>query len=55
VHVRRDIEVRARGQGKAVVALPDPEDLYTLDADLPELASPVMLYSLDGFIDAGAP
>jgi len=38
-----------------VVALPDPEDLYTLDADLPELASPVMLYNLDGFIDAGAP
>jgi len=37
-----------------VVALPDPQDLYTLDADLPELANPAMLYSLDGFIDAGA-
>jgi predicted ATP-grasp superfamily ATP-dependent carboligase len=37
-----------------VVALHDPEDLYTLDADLPEMTDPVMLYSLDGFIDAGA-
>ncbi len=37
-----------------MVALPDPQDLYTLDADLPELANPAMLYSLDGFIDAGA-
>jgi predicted ATP-grasp superfamily ATP-dependent carboligase len=38
-----------------VVALPGQEDLYTLDADLSELANPVMLYSLEGFIDAGAP
>ena len=38
-----------------MIALPDPEDLYTLDADLPDLAKPAMLYSLDGFIDAGAP
>ncbi|HXL20513.1 MAG TPA: PAC2 family protein [Streptosporangiaceae bacterium] len=38
-----------------MIALADPEDLYTVDADLPELAKPVMLYSLDGFIDAGAP
>lgn len=37
-----------------MVALPDPEDLYTLDTDLPELANPAMLYSFDGFIDAGA-
>src|SRR6266487_6561055 len=39
---------------EGVVALHDPEDLYTLDADLPEMTDPVMLYSLDGFIDAGA-
>jgi predicted ATP-grasp superfamily ATP-dependent carboligase len=38
-----------------VIVLPDPEDLYTLDSDLPDLAKPVMLHSLDGFIDAGAP
>jgi predicted ATP-grasp superfamily ATP-dependent carboligase len=37
-----------------VVALHDPGDLYTLDADLPEMTDPVMLYGLDGFIDAGA-
>jgi len=37
-----------------VIPLPDPEDLYTLDADLPELANQAMLYSFDGFIDAGA-
>ncbi len=38
-----------------MIALPDPEDLYTLDDDQPDLAKPVLLYSLDGFIDAGAP
>lgn len=37
-----------------MIALPDPEDLYTLDADVPELANPVLLFNLDGFIDAGA-
>ncbi len=37
-----------------MIPLPDPEDLYTLDADLPELANQAMLYSFDGFIDAGA-
>jgi predicted ATP-grasp superfamily ATP-dependent carboligase len=37
-----------------VIAVPDPEDLYELHADLPELANPVMLFNLDGFIDAGA-
>jgi len=41
-------------KGRAVVPLPDPEDLYTLDADLPELTNPTLLYSFDGFIDAGA-
>ncbi|MGI5164010.1 PAC2 family protein [Spirillospora sp. CA-253888] len=32
----------------------NPEDLYQLDADLPELSGPVMLHSLDGFVDAGS-
>lgn len=31
----------------------DPADLYELRTDLPELTDPVMLVSLDGFIDAG--
>jgi predicted ATP-grasp superfamily ATP-dependent carboligase len=32
----------------------NPEDLYELDADLPELSEPVLLHSLDGFVDAGS-
>jgi predicted ATP-grasp superfamily ATP-dependent carboligase len=32
----------------------NPEDLYDLDADLPEMAGPVLLHSLDGFVDAGS-
>lgn len=32
----------------------DPEDLYELDAELPALDRPVMLHSLDGFVDAGS-
>ncbi|GLZ05878.1 hypothetical protein Acsp03_33440 [Actinomadura sp. NBRC 104412] len=32
----------------------NPEDLYELDPDLPPLAGPVLLHSLDGFVDAGA-
>ncbi|WP_308104344.1 PAC2 family protein [Actinocorallia sp. API 0066] len=31
-----------------------PEDLYRLDAELPELDGPVLLHSLDGFMDAGS-
>jgi hypothetical protein len=31
-----------------------PEDLYELDAELPELSRPVLLHSLDGFVDAGS-
>jgi hypothetical protein len=31
----------------------DPADLYELRSDMPELAAPVMLVSLDGFVDAG--
>jgi predicted ATP-grasp superfamily ATP-dependent carboligase len=36
------------------VTVLDPEDLYELDAELPELSRPVLLHSLDGFIDAGS-
>lgn len=32
----------------------DPEDLYTLDPDLPELVKPVLIVALPGFVDAGA-
>lgn len=32
----------------------DPERLYELDSDVPELADAVLLYHLDGFIDAGS-
>ncbi|MDL4775056.1 proteasome assembly chaperone family protein [Actinomadura xylanilytica] len=32
----------------------NPEDLYELDDGLPELAGPVLLHSLDGFVDAGS-
>ncbi|MFC5181572.1 proteasome assembly chaperone family protein [Actinomadura harenae] len=31
----------------------NPEGLYELDADLPEMTGPVLLHSLDGFVDAG--
>jgi hypothetical protein len=31
----------------------DPEGLYTVHPDAPELEDAVMLYYLDGFIDAG--
>jgi predicted ATP-grasp superfamily ATP-dependent carboligase len=36
------------------VTVLDPEDLYELDAELPELSRPVLLHSLDGFVDAGS-
>ncbi|WP_018656892.1 PAC2 family protein [Actinomadura flavalba] len=32
----------------------NPEDLYELDGDLPELEGAVLLHSLDGFVDAGS-
>ncbi|WP_030166944.1 proteasome assembly chaperone family protein [Spirillospora albida] len=32
----------------------NPEDLYELDGDLPTLTEPVLLHSLDGFVDAGS-
>lgn len=31
-----------------------PEDLYRLEAELPELDRPVLLHSLEGFMDAGS-
>ena len=32
----------------------DPEDLFELDADRPDLSGAVLLHCLDGFVDAGA-
>jgi predicted ATP-grasp superfamily ATP-dependent carboligase len=32
----------------------NPEDLYELDSDRPDLAGSVLLHSLDGFVDAGS-
>ncbi len=32
----------------------DPEDLFELDADRPDLSGAVLLHALDGFVDAGA-
>ena len=32
----------------------DPEDLFELSADLPELDGVPMLHHLEGFMDAGA-
>lgn len=32
----------------------NPGDLYELDSDLPTLTGPVLLHSLDGFVDAGS-
>ncbi|HEX2313182.1 MAG TPA: PAC2 family protein [Thermomonospora sp.] len=32
----------------------NPEDLYELSGDIPEMTGPVLLYSLDGFVDAGS-
>ncbi len=32
----------------------NPEDLYELDTDIPEMTGPVLLHSLDGFVDAGS-
>jgi len=32
----------------------EPEELFTLESDLPDIGSPVLVEMLDGFIDAGA-
>lgn len=32
----------------------NPEDLYELDTDIPDMTGPVLLHSLDGFVDAGS-
>ena len=34
--------------------LPDPADLYDLDADRPDLTGAVLVQALDGFVDAGS-
>ncbi|MEU3269224.1 PAC2 family protein [Saccharomonospora sp. NPDC006951] len=34
--------------------VPDPEELYEVDSDVPVLDGAVLLYHLDGFIDAGS-
>ena len=34
--------------------MPDPQDLYQLVDDLPELGRPVLIQALTGFVDAGA-
>ena len=31
----------------------DPDDLYELVGDLPELGQPVLVHALTGFVDAG--
>ena len=33
---------------------PDPEELFDLDVDRPDLSGAVLLHALDGFVDAGA-
>ena len=32
----------------------EPEDLYELDSDRPDLTDSVLLQAMDGFVDAGA-
>ncbi len=34
--------------------MPDPQDLYRLDEDLPDLGRPVLIQALTGFVDAGS-
>jgi predicted ATP-grasp superfamily ATP-dependent carboligase len=34
--------------------VPDPQDLYQLTGDLPELGRPVLIQALTGFVDAGS-
>ena len=34
--------------------MPDPEDLYQLVDDPPEMGRPVLIQALTGFVDAGA-
>jgi predicted ATP-grasp superfamily ATP-dependent carboligase len=34
--------------------VPDPHDLYRLEADVPDLGRPVLIQALSGFVDAGA-
>jgi len=34
--------------------VPDPQDLYQLAGDLPDLGRPVLIQALTGFVDAGS-
>ena len=34
--------------------MPDPEDLYQIVDDPPEMGRPVLIQALTGFVDAGA-
>lgn len=47
-------DCRERNWEEVATIVRDPEDLYELEADLPKLNRPVMLQSLDGFVDAGS-
>ena len=39
--------------GRAGGDVRNPEDLYELSGDVPQMTDPVLLYTLDGFVDAG--
>src|SRR5881275_1681451 len=41
-------------QGQDGEVMLDPEELFELDADRPDLSGAVLLHTLDGFVDAGA-
>jgi proteasome assembly chaperone (PAC2) family protein len=46
-----ETETREVGAEAAVL---DPEELYEVDSDVPELHGPVLLHYFDGFMDAGS-
>lgn len=48
-----DDEKRTREVGAEAVVL-DPEELYEVDSDVPELDGAVLLHYFDGFMDAGS-
>jgi PAC2 family len=45
---------RRSGQGEDGGVTLDPEELFDLDPDRPDLSGAVLLHTLDGFVDAGA-
>ena len=46
-------ETETREVGAEAVVL-DPEELYEVDSDVPELHGAVLLHYFDGFMDAGS-